>query len=313
MTHSGSVFNEADRAATELAAEQLGLISTADLLRCGITRSGITRRIDQGLLRRVRPGVYRFAGTPSFPRQRLAEEALSVDATAAVSHDSAAFLWGLTSTEPAHVHVVVRRWSRRHRTSAVVHESLDFVQEDRVIDGGVPLTSAVRTVVDLGATSRWLVESALSRGIRHGLFTAGDVQRFVDRVARRGRRGVGVIRPYLEYHLASEGRTESVLEDRFLRLLHERQVRLPITQFDVIDDGGRWVCRADFAYPVHRLIVELDGREYHSDTESFQLDRDKQNRTQALGWTTLRFTWHDVTRRPDYTIATVRQALAVLA
>ena len=48
---------------------------------------------------------------------------------------------------------------------------------------------------------------------------------------------------------------------------------------------------------------------YHSDSERFQSDRDKQNATQALGWKTLRFTWADVTRDPDRTARTVARML----
>lgn len=310
--HPVIVFSERDVAATAVAEQQLGLLTTADLNRCGITRTGITRRVKSGVLHRIRLGVYRYAGTPRFADQRLVEEAFAVDATAAVSHDTAAHLWGLVSKEPTRIHVVVRRWRREIRTSAVVHESLDFVPRDRVLHNGIPVTDPVRTVVDLGATSKWLVESALSRGIRSELFTIQQVNDFVRRVARRGRRGVGVIRPLLE-HYGDMGSTESVLEDRFWHLLKSRPLPLPLAQFDVVDGNGQFVCRADFAYPDRHLLIELDGRSYHADPAAFQSDRDKQNRTQALGWTTLRFTWFDVTQRPDFTAATIHRTLRVLA
>jgi very-short-patch-repair endonuclease len=178
-----------------------------------------------------------------------------------------------------------------------------------VVDG-LPLTYPARTVVDLGATSPWLVEGALSQGLRQGLFTIEDVVAFVERVQRRGRRGVGVIRPFLAVQLAAEGRTQSLLEDRFLRVLHERAMPLPVSQYEVSDPRGGFVCRADFAYPDRALLIELDGRAYHSDGRAFQLDRDKQNRTQALGWRTLRFTWSDVTHHPDEMVSTLLSVLA---
>jgi hypothetical protein len=256
--------------------------------------------------------VYTFAGTPNFTSQRLVEEALSVDAKAAVSHDSAAFLWGLIAAEPKTVDVVVRRWRREHRTTARVHESLDFGPSDRVLRNGIPTTTAVRTVVDLGATSPWLVESAVSNAIRARQFNVDELDAFVRRVARRGRRGVGVIRPILKLHKVLPSGTESVLEDRFLRLLFEREMPLPETQF-TLRDGESFVCRADFAYPEHRLLIELDGRSYHSNQKDFQADRSKGNRSLELGWRTLRFTWDDVTNRPDFTVATVHRMLLVLA
>jgi hypothetical protein len=311
--HDEGVFNGSDRTAASRASKQLGLVATQDLLDAGLTRSGITRRIEKGLLLRRRAGVYTFAGTPDFPAQRLVEEALSVDAKAVISHDSAAFLWSLVPNEPKSVHVVVRRWRREHRTTATVHESLDLSPKDRILRNGIPTTTAVRTVVDLGATSPWLVESAVSNAIRQKLFDVGDLEQFVGRVARRGRRGVGAIRPILELHKVLPLGTESVLEDRFARLLFERDIRLPMAQYIVLDGRGSFVCRADFAYPDQHLLIELDGRSYHSDRKEFQADRSKQNRALEVGWHTLRFTWDDVTSRPDFTAATVHRMLTVLA
>ncbi len=307
------MLTDAERRAARKAEAQLGLVTFADLLEAGMSRATISRRVESGDLTRRRPGVYSFAGTPRMDTQRIAEEVLSVGATAAASHDTAAFLWGLIPQEPDVIHVVVRRWRREHRVAARVHESLDFIPRDRVLKDGVPITVPSRTIVDLGATSKWKVEAALSRGIRAGLFTIEEVAAFVDRVARRGRRGVGVIRPLIDYHRVAGGRTESPLEDLFLRLLVEREIELPECQYLVHDRNGSIVCRADFAYPKQRLIIELDGREYHSDSDGFQSDRDKQNRTQALGWTTLRFTWFDLTSRRDHTISTVVRTLRLLA
>ncbi len=312
MAQGVGVLTEAERRAARIAERQSGLITFHGLLEAGIPRATIARRVESGDLQRRRQGVYAFAGTPDLPRQGLVAEVLSVDPQAAASHDSAAHLWGLIPTQPDTPHVVVRRWRREHRSTAVVHESLDFIPKDRVLKDGVPVTSPVRTIVDLGATSRWLVESALSRGIRLGLFDVLDVDAFIRRVARRGRRGVGVIRPLLDHHRPGVN-TESVLEDRFLRLIMDRSVPLPVSQFIIRDRSGSFVCRVDFAYPDRRLLIELDGRSFHEGEDSFQSDRDKQNITQGLGWTTLRFTWYDITRRPDYTIELIRRTLRVLA
>ncbi|MEN8040599.1 MAG: type IV toxin-antitoxin system AbiEi family antitoxin domain-containing protein [Actinomycetota bacterium] len=304
------MWNEADAIAARVAEAQLGLIHRRDLRDSGISDAAIQRRLCKGLLVRRRPGVYAYAGTPEFARQRILADILSIDSDALLSHNSAAHEWKLISMSPRVPHVVVRRWNREHRSSCLVHESLDLIPADRSAVDGLPITSAVRTVVDLGATSPWLVERALGTGLRLELFTVEQVQKFVKRVARRGRRGVGVIRPLLDLHNSIQGRTESVLEDRFLRVLFESEIELPELQFEVFDNAGLFVCRADFAYPRRGVLIELDGRSYHSDSVAFQRDRDKQNRTQELGWTTLRFTWDDVHRRPDHVAATV---LAVLA
>ena len=299
------MWTSADLVASRAAERQSGVIHRSTLVGAGVSDAMILRRIEQGQLTRQAQSVYAYAGAPATESQRLAAQALSVGESACISHDSAAHLWELIQRRPRHVHVAVKRWQREHRSDCVVHESLDLGTADRVWRSGIPVTIPERTVVDLGATSPWLGERALSAGVRLELFTIADVAGVVRRVGRKGRRGVGVIRPLLDLHLSVDGRTESLLEDRFLRILFDRGIAMPRIQYEVVDDAGAFVCRADFAYPAIRLLIEVDGRSYHSDSVAYQRDREKQNRTQALGWSTLRFTWHDVVRDAERTATTV--------
>jgi very-short-patch-repair endonuclease len=41
----------------------------------------------------------------------------------------------------------------------------------------------------------------------------------------------------------------------------------------------------------------------------FRRDRQRQNAVVLAGWTVLRFTWHDLTQRPNEVIAEIRLAL----
>ena len=49
--------------------------------------------------------------------------------------------------------------------------------------------------------------------------------------------------------------------------------------------------RVDFAYPQIRLIIELDGRAWHSTLEAFESDRMRDNHAQLAGWRVLRITY----------------------
>jgi very-short-patch-repair endonuclease len=182
--------------------------------------------------------------------------------------------------------------------------------KDVVVIDGIPATTPARTVVDLGAVTPWLVESALEAGLRDELFVIADVERFVDRVARRGRRGVGIIRPLLEARRQWQTGTESALEDLFRRAIDRAGLPQPRPQWVVRDPGGGFVCRADFAYPDHRLLVELDSEAHHVDRITFRRDRDKQNQAALLGWQMLRYTWWDLTERPESVAAEVRRAIS---
>lgn len=75
--------------------------------------------------------------------------------------------------------------------------------------------------------------------------------------------------------------------------------------------GYRVSCyELDFGFPSKRVAIEADGWAWHSDAERFRHDRHRQNALVLAGWTVLRFTWHDLTSRPDHMIAQVRAALA---
>ena len=228
--------------------------------------------------------------------------------SALASHATAAVLHGLLDRPLDQVEIVMPRWQRTQQPPFRVHESKDLRPVDRTIVEGIPVTTAVRTVVDLGASASWLVENALERGIRQGSFTLVDVSAFVGRVGRKGRTGVGVIRPHIESRLHWDGLTESDLEDLFRRAWGSRQP-LPIPQYIIEDRRWGFICRADFAFPSAKVRIELDSEAFHMDRPTFRRDRQIQNRTELLGWRTFRYTWWDLTDRPEAVVAEVRAAL----
>jgi very-short-patch-repair endonuclease len=75
-----------------------------------------------------------------------------------------------------------------------------------------------------------------------------------------------------------------------------------------LPSGG--VAVLDAALPHLRIAVEIDGRAYHVDPDRFQRDRTRQNALVAAGWTVLRFTWWDLTERPDYVVQAILSAVA---
>jgi hypothetical protein len=294
----------------DFASQHHGVFTRHDALRLGVSRPTIDKRTRSGLYRRLEPGVYAVAGSPVSLRQKLVSVAFSFQGLAAISHQTAAELWGITRRGLRVVEVTTTRWDRVRRPNAVVHESLDLLAADVVDLDGIPVTTPARTVVDLGASNKWIVESALDEGIRKDLFTLDQVEAFVRRVARRGRRGVGVIRPLLAARRQWGAVTESVLEDEFRKLIVEWDLPMPELQYEVRDELGLLVCRADFAYPDCRLLIELDGAAHHLDRGTFRRDRAKQNRAVVIGWTVLRYTWWDIVEAPTRVQAEIRAAIA---
>ena len=69
------------------------------------------------------------------------------------------------------------------------------------------------------------------------------------------------------------------------------------------------VGRVDFLVG-DRLIIELDGYEFHSDRTEYRNDRARWNRATARGFITLRITAEMILRSPEDFIRLVRAALA---
>ncbi|MDJ0955112.1 MAG: DUF559 domain-containing protein [Acidimicrobiia bacterium] len=286
-----------------------GAFSRSEALAVGIGDTNLFNDVRKGRYRQLQPGVYSIAGSPRSVHQQMAAAVLSMPALAALSHRTAAELWGLMDRGIRQIDVVTTRTDRVRRSGIEIHESNDLVAADIDQVQGLPVTNPVRTVVDLGAVSPWAVEAALEAAVRKHLLVLADVERFVDRVARRGRRGVGVIRPLLEERRQWDAATESALEDLFRRVVAEVGLPTPVAQYVVRDDQDAFICRADFAYPNSRLLIELDSEAHHMDRMTFRRDRSKQNRATVLGWTVLRYTWWDLRDEPYRIAADIRNAL----
>ena len=57
------------------------------------------------------------------------------------------------------------------------------------------------------------------------------------------------------------------------------------------------------------MIVEVDGLAKYAERGELQREKARQNALVALGYTVLRFTWGDITHRPDAVVRQVRGAL----
>ncbi len=302
-------MTESIRAVARTAADQHGVFTAAQAEALGVASRSLRNQVDNGLYE-VRDGALIVAGSADTWERSVVTAVLSEGDIAAASHQTAAHLLGLVDRRGTEIHVVTRRWLRRPRPGIRLHESNDLIPSDIHVVDGIPTTSPTRTIVDLGATSKWLVRGALGAALRAEMTSLDKIERFVARVARKGRRGVGVIRPMIKERRAWQNATESDLEDEFTTIVRDFSLPHPVAQFILIDDTGAFVSRADFAYPARKVLIELDGFASHSDADTFQRDRTKQNRATLLGWTVLRYTWNDLTARPGAVAAEIGALLA---
>ncbi|MEV0293069.1 DUF559 domain-containing protein [Nocardia sp. NPDC050710] len=178
----------------------------------------------------------------------------------------------LEATVPPAIHRKTPDWLALYR------RDLPFEVHDEMWD--LPTVSAAQTLLDCAAVlpcddAARLIDDNVGRTV-----AARDILE----LCRAGRRGSPAARKQLgeaAIHAASEP------ERLFARALARRHVHLlpnhPI---------GPYVC--DLVDERSRTIVEIDGREFHSEPGVFRRDRRRQNRLLLDRWLILRYAAADV-------------------
>jgi very-short-patch-repair endonuclease len=181
------------------------------------------------------------------------------------------------------------------------HRAREIDPRDRTTRHGIQVTSVARTLLDIAATApaRELARSAEGAQIRR-LVTGRDLERVLARTD--GHRGASALRDLLR-RAAEPAMTRSEAERRMLALL--RAAGLPPS------DVNTRVCghEVDMLWRAERLIVEIDGFEYHRTREAFERDRLRDARLQAAGYRVMRITWRQISQQPEAVVARVAQAL----
>lgn len=306
----GTQRTHREAALARATGRQFGVFTRQQALTAGFTPSTISKRLACGAWTRVDHNVYQLALTPQTWEMRLMAACLAGPAVA--SHRSAGRLWALPGMEAAPVEVTALRHRRRRSPDVIWHESFHLTPKDITEISGLQLTRPARTVLDLGAVlDPGQLEEVFNEGARRNLVSVPAVWQRMEQLGPL-RRGSGRVRRVLETHVPGQRAPESVLETRFLQLIRNAGLPLPVCQHEV-RVGDKLIARTDFAYPDLELAIELDGEAFHFGERRDRRDRQRENALVARRWRVLRFDWEDVTRRRDYVIRTVQDAIRTAA
>jgi very-short-patch-repair endonuclease len=283
-----------DAVVARLAARQHGVVTRAQLVGLGLGTSAIDERVQRGRLHRVHRGVYKV-GYPGLTRNgRFMAAVLASGEGAALSHLSAAVLWGILQDRGGRVQVTAA--TRRRVKGVVVHEGA--LEGERIRRQGVVVTTVGRTLVDLAdVVPRRTLERALDEAEYLRLDRTGLAP-------RHGRSGSGLLTSVLAVHTPGSTRTRSELEELFLALCDDQGLRRP--EVNVGIEG--YEC--DFVWRHAGLVVETDGGAAHGTTRARERDPIRDAELQLAGWVVIRVTWVRLLNRPEEVADQVRRALA---
>jgi hypothetical protein len=292
-----------------LAVAQEAVFSLGQLMRLGLTASGVRKRQASGRLHRVHPAVYSLVPPALLTRRgRYVAAVLACGDGAALSYRSAADLHGLRHTDRPAIEVTVTQTYGRRIRGIQVHRSRTLTPDDVTEVAGILCTTVARTLLDLAAVvGRRPLERAVEQAEVQEVL---DYAALVDQLDRnRTTRGGRRLRALLADRDDHGDPTESELEERFLALCRAAGLPVPGRQVHINPDDGEPPLRVDFAWGAQRLIVETDGGRYHRTHRAFESDRRRDQRLTLAGWRVLRITWRQLRDEPERVARTIARAL----
>jgi very-short-patch-repair endonuclease/predicted transcriptional regulator of viral defense system len=310
-----AVVNDRARVNENVKAGEIA--TTAQLMARGISRSRLGRLVRDGELIQLRQGVYvtasalaRSANSPGRTHALYAVAALlPTKAIAVASHESAALLHGidLLNRRKDDNSITLTRalgspGSRSGAAGITVHVAR-LPREHKTRCYGVPVTTAPRTVADLGRSRPFINGVVAADSALHAMkATRAELDAVLAACASWP--GIEAARRVVEF---SDPRAESALESCARVIFREHALPAPELQAELFAERP-W--RADFYWPQYGTVAEADGLAKYEDTARAisQLERDKALR--AAGFKVVHFTWDQLFRETDRVIGWIRQAFA---
>jgi very-short-patch-repair endonuclease len=174
---------------------------------------------------------------------------------------------------------------------------------------GVPVTTASRTLIDLGTVASMdQVELALECALRRNMTTEHRLLSRLYGLETKGRKGPAVLRRLLTERGAVPP-TESALETRFLQFLRCRGLPTPTRQHKVLERGV--VARVDFFFDHHGVVIEVDSRAHHLRRAQWEADLRRRNALTAGGLRVLHVTHDRMKQDPARLASEIALALKI--
>ena len=288
-------YTEIDQRIEALAWKQHGAFSRQQAFDLGASERFVKRRLDERHWMRVVPAVYVFAsGAGTWLRQCKVAE-LSIDDSAIAGH-SAACIHQLTGFRRGGVELVAPVNSFCTHPFATVHR---YAGAELTVVKGIRVTTIPQTLFGLASrVTPWRLERAMDDALLDKRITVRDLEERLDFYVESRRPGLPRIRPLIVERL-EDGWVppESELEALLFLVLE----RLPSSQRMIRQASLPWRSaqpgRVDLFLPDYRLIIEADGRRWHTRVKDFDKDKWRDNEAVAHGHRVLHFTWvhlHDL-------------------
>ena len=235
-------------------------------------------------------------------RARVRSAIFHAPASAVVSHETAALLWGGALPQCTWIHVTVPASESFVRAGVRTHR----LQGARpaVVRNDIRLTPPEQTFIDLAGRLD-LVQ----------LVTLGD--RLVARRVSSPARLVDATETWTGRYRAAARRAASLVragvdsppESRLRMLVVLAGLPEPTVNHVIRDpDTGAWLRRFELAYPDLRLAIEYEGRQHRDDDEIWAADIDRREELDREAWRVIQVISSGLFESPLRTVQRIEQA-----
>lgn len=288
----------------EYLARQYGVITLWQARRAGMTDRMIEYRLETGRWVRLATGIYAVASAaPNWQRDLAA--AVLFHPTAIVAGRSAATLHGFPGIRHGRPEILVPRTSNARSPLSRVLRSAFFHQVKRSRIGGFETTSPAETVLALASRlPAHRIEAFVDDTLLKRTASLRQYDEILDRIAGGRVRGSSLLRKIVDDRRPDAYQPPASELERLSRRLTGRPgVPRATHQHPVLGASGPMV--VDTFIDVWLIVLEVDGRNYHTRKADFERDRRRDNAAAALGYVTLRFTWKMLMTDFDYCLRTL--------
>ena len=255
--------------------------TTAELRAQGLSKEAIKQRLHERTLFRVHRGIYTDEWTPLAVARALVHGLSNIHFTGKTAQE---IYLGRQLTFPLEAE---GPRTLKGTTFRVTHSRLRAITKV----GGLPVVEALWSARRIAGASGPLLEKHY-----RGKDGPGRLEKDQQRMRRVPRRLKEAIR---NTPIGTDSRSEQELS----RSLRAKGI---YPEHNVLIAGYR------FDFLIDKLIIEVDGWQYHKSSEVFQADRSKQNAAVAHGYTVLRFTADDIRDHLDDALDLIKATLELL-
>jgi hypothetical protein len=290
---------------TPIFAAQHGVVARRQALALGITVNAIDHLVRSGRWEAAHPCVYRLAGSAESLEQGLMAAVLAGGPGAAVGLRSAATLHGTRVFQAELVEIVTPPTRRARLDGVLVHRLGDLDPNHLMRVRGIPVTSAARTVADIGmVVPKAFVETLIEEWLADRKLTVAALRSITDELGSSHRRGPALARQVLASRSLGVEAGDSTDEHLIATVLAVYGAPPPVPHHLVHLSTGE-IVEVDAAYVEERLAVELHGFTVKTRSRrTYERGLERINDLQADGWFVLQYTPHQIRARPW---ATARQ------